>query len=167
MWSRCIFFFNCNSIPWCLTGMARCKSSHVIWRRNWRRLSWFFFFLLNFIYLFVYFNSAEHRRQTDRCSPWTQCTASWGASGGEGKGNVLLGCCVDGMRSGFAAAAAATALIVAYRRPVRTGRATLRGLFDVWERCRQMQLRSSVSSDDFMAGSKSFKAWFSDRLGGM
>lgn len=46
---------------------------------------------------------------------------------------MLLGCCVDGMRSGSvaAAAAAASALIVAYRRPVRTGRATLRGLFDV------------------------------------
>lgn len=54
----------------------------------------------------------------------------------EGKRNVLIGCCAEWMRW-------LPRSCCCCRRPVCSGRTALIGLFDVWQRCCQMQLRSS------------------------
>lgn len=122
----CIFSRDSISGDAAWLGWPGAKYSHVIWRRSWRGLSRYF--------LIWILRSVKGGRTAAACAP--TALHLWGAIRGRGKKqcvDLLLNWCV-----GCSSGSRVCAYCCCCCRPVRTGRTTLRGLFDVWQRCCQM-----------------------------
>lgn len=128
----CIFNRDSISGDAAWLGWPGAKYSHVIWRRSWRRLSRFFLFYFKFGFC----GASKADGPLQPVHP-PHCIFEERSEGGGKKAMcwsaVVLNGCV-----GCSSSSRVCAYCCCCYRPVRWGRTTLRGLFDVWQRCCQM-----------------------------